>query len=100
MKQTHALAAIGAFLAGTVAVLAITSPTVRSATADTTASQSTPFPEHAVWQAWKVYCDSCHTGPKARAGVNTEALDLASLDKNGVVWEKILTKLRNKTMPP
>ena len=35
MKQTHALAAIGAFLAGTVAVLAITSPTVRSAPADT-----------------------------------------------------------------
>ena len=100
MKQTHALAAIGAFLAGTVAVLAITSPTVRSATADTTASQSTPFPEHAVWQAWKVYCDSCHTGPKARAGVNTEALDLANLDKNGAVWEKILTKLRNHTMPP
>jgi len=100
MKQTHALAAIGAFLVGTVAVLAITSPTVRSAPADTKASQGATFPEHAVWSAWKVYCDSCHTGPKARAGVNTEALDLANLDKNGAVWEKILTKLRNHTMPP
>ena len=98
MKQTHALAAIGAFLVGTVAVLAITSPTVRSAPADTKAAQT--FPEHSVWAAWKVYCDSCHTGPKARAGVNTEALDLANLDKNGAVWEKILTKLRNHTMPP
>ncbi len=99
MKQTHALAAIGAFLAGTVAVLAITSPSVRSAPADT-AAQSTPFPEHAVWSAWKVYCDSCHTGPKARAGVNLQTLDLASLDKNGKVWEKVLAKLRDHTMPP
>jgi len=99
MKQTHALAAIGAFLAGTVAVLAITSPSVRSATADT-ATQSTPFPEHSVWATWKVYCDSCHTGPKARAGVNLQTLDLASLDKNGKVWEKVLAKLRDHTMPP
>jgi hypothetical protein len=98
MKQTHALAAIGAFLVGTVAVLAISSPTVRSAPADT--PQSAPFPEHSVWAAWKTYCDSCHTGPKARAGVNLEALDLSSLDKNGAVWEKVLTKLRNHTMPP
>ena len=62
--------------------------------------QSAPFPEHTVWAAWKTYCDSCHTGPKARAGVNLEALDLANLDKNGAVWEKVLTKLRNHTMPP
>jgi hypothetical protein len=27
-------------------------------------------------------------------------LDLANLDNNGAVWEKILTKLRNHTMPP
>jgi Protein of unknown function (DUF1592)/Protein of unknown function (DUF1588)/Protein of unknown function (DUF1587)/Protein of unknown function (DUF1585)/Protein of unknown function (DUF1595) len=99
MKQTHALAAIGAVLVGTVAVLAITSPTVKSATADTTA-QSTTFPEHAVWAAWKTYCDSCHIGPKARGNVNLQQLDLANLDKNGAAWEKVLTKLRNKTMPP
>ena len=99
MKQTHALAAIGAFLAGTVALLAVTSPTVRSATADTGA-QSAPLDQHSVWSAWKVYCDTCHIGPKARAKVNLEALDLANLDNNGAVWEKILTKLRNHTMPP
>jgi hypothetical protein len=99
MKQSHALAAIGAFLAGTVAVLAVTSPSVRSAPADT-APKSAPFPEHTVWAAWKTYCDSCHIGPKARAGVNLEALDLANLDKNGAIWEKTLTKLRDRTMPP
>jgi hypothetical protein len=99
MKQTHALAAIGAFLASTVALLAVTSPAVKSATADTGA-QSAPLNQHSVWSAWKVYCDSCHIGPKARAKVNLEALDLANLDNNGAVWEKILTKLRNHTMPP
>src|SRR5262245_15056140 len=99
MKQTHALAAIGAVLAGTVAVLAVTSPTVKSATADTTA-QGAPFPEHTVWAAWKTYCDSCHIGPRARAGVNLQNLDLANLDRNGKVWEKVLAKLRDHTMPP
>ena len=99
MKQTHALAAIGAFLAGTVAVLAVTSPSVKSATADT-ATPSATLDQHSVWAAWKIYCDSCHIGPKARAGVNLEALDLGNLDHNGAAWEKVLLKLRNRTMPP
>jgi hypothetical protein len=99
MKQSHALAAIGAFLAGTVAVLAVTSPSVKSATADT-ATPSATLDRHSVWAAWKIYCDSCHIGPKARAGVNLEALDLGSLDHNGAIWEKTLIKLRNRTMPP
>ena len=99
MKQTHALAAIGAFLAGTVAVLAVTSPSVKSATADT-ATPSATLDQHSVWAAWKIYCDTCHFGPKARARLNLEALDLANLDDNGAVWEKMLRKLRNREMPP
>ena len=32
--------------------------------------------------------------------MNLEALDLANLDHNGATWEKVLRKLRNRTMPP
>ena len=42
----------------------------------------------------------CHFGPKARAGLNLEALDLANLDENGATWEKVLRKLRTGEMPP
>jgi hypothetical protein len=60
----------------------------------------TTFDQHSVWGTWKIYCDSCHVGPKARAGLNLQGLDLAKLEENGGTWEKILNKLRNRDMPP
>jgi Protein of unknown function (DUF1592)/Protein of unknown function (DUF1588)/Protein of unknown function (DUF1595)/Protein of unknown function (DUF1587)/Protein of unknown function (DUF1585) len=63
-------------------------------------STAAPFDQHLVWGTWKKYCDTCHTGPKARAGVNLETLDLAKLDVNGETWEKVLRKLRTGQMPP
>jgi hypothetical protein len=60
----------------------------------------TTFDQQSVWRTWKIYCDTCHFGPKARAGLNLEALDLANLGENGAVWEKVLRKLRSREMPP
>src|SRR5579871_2598019 len=92
--RTRALATIGmtAVLLSAAAVLA-----ERSGTA---VPKHPAFDQHAAWQTWKVYCDTCHFGPKARAGVNLESLDLANLDGNGVLWEKVLRKLRSREMPP
>jgi hypothetical protein len=97
MTRTRALAAVGVACVGAVlwsgaAVMAEKSgpaPAARPA-----------FDQHAAWQTWKLYCDTCHFGPKARAGVNLESLDLANLDSNGVLWEKVLRKLRSREMPP
>src|SRR5690349_9986353 len=91
--------AIGTVLAGLVLMFGAT---VR---AEKSVSESAP-PDHAAfdnrlfWQTTKIYCDSCHFGPKARGKLNLEALDLAHLDVNGEAWEKILGKLRNRQMPP
>jgi hypothetical protein len=60
----------------------------------------TTFDQQSVWRTWKIYCDTCHFGPKARAGLNLEALDLANLGENGATWEKVLRKLRSREMPP
>jgi hypothetical protein len=98
MNRTQALA-LGTVLAGAALLPAVVVPAENSAPAATTASYAT-FDQHAVWQTWKVYCDTCHFGPKARAGVNLEALDLANLDSNGATWEKVLRKLRGREMPP
>jgi hypothetical protein len=69
--------------------------------AETTVSPTTaPFDQHLVWGTWKKYCDTCHSGPKARAKLNVETLDLANLDVNGATWEKVLRKLRSREMPP
>jgi hypothetical protein len=58
------------------------------------------FDQQTFWQTTKVYCDSCHFGPKARAKLNLQALDLAHLDVNGATWEKVLRKMRTRDMPP
>src|SRR3982751_825288 len=59
-----------------------------------------PFDHQSFWQTEKIYCDSCHSGPRARAKLNLQSLDLAHLDLNGETWEKIVRKLRNREMPP
>jgi len=64
------------------------------------AAHQAAFDQQAFWQTTKVYCDTCHFGPKARAKLNLETLDLAHLDAHGETWEKILVKLRSRQMPP
>jgi len=98
MTRTRALTTVGMAIAGAFLLRAVV-PAENSATAATTANQA-PFSEHSVWQTWKIYCDTCHTGPKARAGVNLQSLNLADLSSNGKVWEKVLHTLRTGQMPP
>jgi hypothetical protein len=86
-------------LAGLVFWPAGSVPAEKSTAVPSPANQA-PFDQQSFWQTAKVYCDSCHTGPKARAKLNLAALDLAHLDADGESWEKILRKLRNREMPP
>src|ERR1700724_383162 len=96
MLRTRSLATLGMVVAVAVLVGAATPGEAPVAAA----AHSSAFDQQAVWQTWKIYCDSCHFGPKARAGLNLEALPLASLDEKGAVWEKLLRKLRSREMPP
>jgi hypothetical protein len=94
---------IGIVLTGAVLFRATAAPSENSAVASISAAggpHGAPFDQNSVWRTWKIYCDTCHFGPKARAGLNLEALDLANLDDQGAVWEKLLRKLRNREMPP
>jgi hypothetical protein len=98
MIRTRALASIAIVLAGAVLLPAAVS-TQNSTPAAATVHSAT-FDQQSVWRTWKIYCDSCHFGPKARAGLNLEALDLSNLSDNGAAWEKVLRKLRSREMPP
>jgi len=90
---------MGILLAGAVILPSATMPAAKSAS-DAARVRPAAFDQHAFWQTTKLYCDSCHSGPKARAKLNLDNLDLAHLDANGEVWEKVLRKLRNREMPP
>src|SRR5215470_3450219 len=103
--RTRALASLGMVLAGGVVIAGAVFMRAAAVPAETSASTApaahpSTFDQHSVWGTWKIYCDTCHFGPKARAQVNLESLDLANLDRNGALWEKVLRKLRGREMPP
>jgi Protein of unknown function (DUF1592)/Protein of unknown function (DUF1588)/Protein of unknown function (DUF1587)/Protein of unknown function (DUF1585)/Protein of unknown function (DUF1595) len=98
MIRTRALGAVGV-LTGALLLSAAILPSEKPASAAASAPHPAYDPQ-AFWQTTKVYCDSCHFGPKARAKLNLEGLDLSRLDVNGGTWEKVLRKLRSREMPP
>src|SRR5258706_12590250 len=107
MIRTRELVPTGVLLAGAVFLPgAIILSAEKSASAEKTTSAAAAtahgaaFDPQTFWQTTKVYCDTCHFGPKAKAKLNLENLDLARLDANGETWEKVLRKLRSREMPP
>ena len=99
MIRTRALGATGLLLAGAVFLSGATVIAERPGSAAATPNLPA-FDRQTFWETTKVYCDTCHFGPKAKAKLNLAALDLAHLDLNGETWEKVLRKLRNREMPP
>ena len=46
------------------------------------------------------YCVACHNARTRTAGLALDAVDPAHVDDDAAVWEKVLRKLRTRTMPP
>jgi hypothetical protein len=91
----------GLLLGGAAVLRLAEAPVAHSATLPAATTAPAPaFDQQAFWRTSRIYCDSCHTGPKSRAGLDLEALDLAHLDVKGDAWEKVLRKLRSHEMPP
>jgi hypothetical protein len=99
MIRARLLASVGVVL-GLAALWPAASTQAQNPASLSTTAAHAAFDRQGFWQTAKVYCDSCHFGPKARADLNLQALDLNRLDANGATWEKILRKLRTREMPP
>jgi Protein of unknown function (DUF1592)/Protein of unknown function (DUF1588)/Protein of unknown function (DUF1587)/Protein of unknown function (DUF1585)/Protein of unknown function (DUF1595) len=97
MTRARVLTSVGMVLAAAVVLVAAAMPQ-HFVSASTVHGEK--FDQQSIWRTWKIYCDTCHFGPRARAGLNLEALDLANLGENGAIWEKVLRKLRSREMPP
>ena len=87
MLRTRTLASISMVIVGAVFLPPATLPAENSISS-APPPHSAPFDQQTVWRTWKIYCDTCHFGPKARAKLSLESLDLANLDEKGEVWEK------------
>jgi mono/diheme cytochrome c family protein len=105
MRRTQALTSLGVVLTGGLllsgAAFLRAAPTPAETTAPAAAAESTlPAGQYPFWRMSRMYCVQCHVGPKAAAGLNMQPLDLDNLDKHGLVWEKLIKKLKNREMPP
>src|SRR5262245_32178037 len=94
MNRTRALTSLSMILVGGTALAAALMPTTSPAQ-NSTATEAANYK-----QLMQMYCVGCHSGPTPFAGLNLEPLDPAKLDQNGVIWEKMIRKLRDRQMPP
>src|SRR5574339_921460 len=81
-----ALTATAAPLGGSPAQAPVSSPAQTSSALHSTALRR--------------YCVSCHNERLRTAGFSLESLDVADPAANPELWEKVVQKLRSRTMPP
>src|SRR5512145_1337830 len=96
MIRTRPRSSISVLLAAAVFFTAVT---LRAQNSPSAPAQSSPATT-AHRATRDKYCIGCHRGPTAFAGLHLDALDTANLETNGVTWEKLARKLRNREMPP
>src|SRR5262245_29395705 len=72
---------------------------VRSARAQAPAASSSPAPSSA-GEVLNKYCVSCHNSRLKTAGLALDSVDLARAGDQAELWEKVVTKLRTREMPP
>jgi mono/diheme cytochrome c family protein len=89
MIRARALASVGAVIAA--ALLPAATPQAQNSVPATAADHQAVIQQ---------YCVACHSGPTPFARLNLENFDLANFEENGVVWEKLVRKLRMRAMPP
>ncbi|MCH2460296.1 MAG: DUF1587 domain-containing protein [Gemmatimonadetes bacterium] len=46
------------------------------------------------------YCSRCHSDRRSEAGLSLEDIDLSQVGEHGSIAESVVSKLRNRTMPP
>jgi hypothetical protein len=88
MIRTRPLTSICVLLAGAVFWPAATLP-----------AQDSPSPA-AHRATLDKYCVGCHRAPTPVAGLRLDTFDTTNVETNGVTWEKLARKLRNREMPP
>jgi hypothetical protein len=95
MNRTRALTSLSMILVGGTALA------VATLMPSTLPAQNTTGTDAANYKTlMQMYCVGCHSGPTPFAGLNLEPLDPAKLNENGVIWEKMIRKLRDRQMPP
>ena len=95
-SRLPALALFGLCLAGAPLLNARTAQSV--APAASLASSAVPSTD--ATNLLNTYCVTCHNGRLKTAGLEIDSLQASSIADHAPQWEKIVTKLRTREMPP
>ena len=88
-----------------VSVLAVVLGVLTTVGGPQTAAAQTPEPgasasEASVREALDQFCVRCHNGRTRTAGLALDTHDLADVGAYAETWERVIVKLRARTMPP
>ena len=75
MIRPRALGVVVTVLLGTAVLPSASLPAADQAVSAAAAAAHSEFNQQTFWQTTKVYCDTCHFGPKAKAKLNLQSLE-------------------------
>ncbi len=94
-SRSPALALLGLSLAGAPLLNARTAQSAAPAASLTTNVRTTE-----TTNVFNTYCVTCHNGRLKTAGLEIDSLQASPIAEHAPQWEKIVTKLRTREMPP
>ena len=75
-------------------------PAVRGPLSAAPAQSASPSARPQYAEALQRYCMTCHNTRLRTAGLSLDGLDPSNPSAHAEVWEKVVRKLRSRTMPP
>jgi len=75
-------------------------PAVRGPVSAAAAQSASPSARPQYGEALQRYCMTCHNTRLRTAGLSLDGLDPSNPSAHAEVWEKVVRKLRSRTMPP
>jgi len=98
---------IGAFVAAACGVMSAGGPVAELQDAPRLSPEPAPEPLHAPplpdvdpRQVLDTYCVGCHSDARMTGGLSLELADVSRPDANPELWERVIRKLRTRSMPP
>src|SRR5687767_7565702 len=86
------------WLAGTIAIFFVAASSLGGESSPQQSSTNVEL--DSVRSAFTQYCIECHNDRTKTAGLALNTLDASNVSQNPEVWEKVVTKLRGRMMPP
>ena len=85
---------------GSIALAATISATLSAQPSGAAPAQNAPSTATPARELVRTYCVSCHNDRVKTANLSLDAADADHVSNSAETWEKVVVKLRSRSMPP